>query len=67
MPGAAEDILAKIAGDSFRAVAPEEDLLLAIDNIEASWKALKNGPEDFGIAEFGHDTFPARGKRATTQ
>ena len=53
--GMAEDIDARIAGDLFGAVAPEDNFFLQVDYAHADLQAVEDGAVGLGILKSWHD------------
>jgi hypothetical protein len=46
--------MAKMARDALRAIAPENDSLVCVDDDHTGGKAFENASADIGIVETGH-------------
>ena len=52
--GAADDIMTPVAGDSLRAIVPEQNLSVSPDQVHAGLQAVQHGAEDVRILKFRH-------------
>ena len=52
--GTADDIMTPVAGDSLRAIVPEQNLSVAPDQVHSGLQAVQHGAEDVRILKFRH-------------
>jgi hypothetical protein len=52
--GVPNDFVPEVAGDTFRAVAPEHDFFLHVNDAQPDQQTFQNAPTDLGIFEWRH-------------